>query len=392
MPRAAVVPAETALRTVLLAYIVVGGALGLRWALATADDAEADADAPAVRNLYTTEGVAPNLLALQQRLCQSQACMSAATLVNTAVDVFERHPRDSDAALQELADLRKTLINPQNGDYVWVIGREGRGAFTEYRIRASMHRGLVNVPMTDAQREINKKCTRGRCSLKRINDYLFSQTNLTDKRCGVLSYPWYDPRTQTTVRKRNVVYRWSDDLLIGSGYTADVLNVSPSRPTVWGVMGMYALFLVALFVCPALSEPTAPRSYYWYSAAAFSGLVLVYGTLHARYAMHSALEDTVNDQFDNYYAWKNSAWIIAQVAVLSLAFLFFFHFYPNAHVHQSDYFDVTKLLIFNVVLCLGSGLLYVVRRQHPRLNALFTTALNLALLCMLWMFWQLYTY
>ena len=121
-------------------------------------------------------------------------------------------------------------------------------------------------------------------------------------------------------------------------------------------------------------------------------LVLVYGTLHARYAMHSALEDTVNDQFDNYYAWKNSAWIIAQVAVLSLAFLFFFHFYPNAHVHKSDYFDVTKLLIFNVVLCLGSGLLYVVRRQHPRLNALFTVALNLALLCMLWMFWQLYTY
>ena len=390
MPRAPVVSAEMALRTALLAYIVVGSTLGLRWALATAD--EADADAPSVRNLYATEGVAPNLLALQQRLCQSQACMSAATLVHTAVDVFEQHPDDPGTALQELAALRKTLINPQNGDYVWVIEREGRGAFTEYRIRASGHRGLLDVPMTDAQHEIDKKCTNGRCSLKRINDYLFAHTNLTGKRCGVLSYPWYDPRTQTTIRKRNVVYRWSDDLLIGSGYTADVLNVSPSRPTVWGVMGMYALFLVALFVCPALSEPTAPRSYYWYSAAACSGLVLIYGTLHARYAMYSALEDTVNDQFDNYYAWKNSAWIIAQVAILSLAFLFFFHFYPNAHVHQSDYFDVTKLLIFNVVLCLGSGLLYVVRRQHPRLNALFTAALNLALLCMLWMFWQLYTY
>lgn len=381
-----------ALRIALLAYIVLGGALGLRWAQATADDTEADLDAPSVRTLFATEGVAPNLLALQQRLCQSQACMSAATLVKTAIDVFEQHPDDPTAALQELAVLRKTLTNPQNGEYVWVGQREGRGAQTEYRIRASGHRTLVNLPMMDAQREINKKCTSGRCNFKRTNDYMFAQTNLTDKRCGVLSYPWYDPRTQTTVRKRNVVYRWSDDLLIGSGYTADVLNASPSRPTVWGVMGMYAMFLVALFVCPALSEPTAPRSYYWYSAAAFSGLVLVYGSLHARYAMHSALEDTVNDHFDNYYAWKNSAWIIAQVAVLSLAFLFFFHFYPNAHVHQSDYFDVTKLLIFNVVLSLVSGLLYVVRRQHPRLNALFTAALNLALLCMMWMFWQLYTY
>ena len=93
MPRAPVVPAETALRTALLAYIVVGGALGLRWALTRATD-DTDADAPSVRNLYATEGVAPNLLALQQRLCQSQACMSAATLVNTAVDVFEQHPDD----------------------------------------------------------------------------------------------------------------------------------------------------------------------------------------------------------------------------------------------------------------------------------------------------------
>ena len=387
-----VVPAETALRTLLLAYIVVGGTLGLRWALATANDTDADADSSSMRLLFANEGVAPNLLALQQRLCQSQPCMSAATLVQTAVDVFEQHPDDPDVAFQELADLRKTLINPQNSEYVWVAEREGRGAQTEYRIRASGHRGLLDVPMTDAQREIDKKCTNGRCSLKRNNDYLYAQTNLTDKRCGVLSYPWYDPRTQTTIRKRNVVYRWSDNLLIGSGYTADVLNTSPSRSTVWGVMGMYALFLVVLFVCPALSEPTTPRSYYWYSTAVFSGLVLVYGTFHAKYAMYSALEDTVNDQFDNYYAWKNAAWIIAQVAVLSLAFLFFFHSYPNAHVHQSDYFDVVKLLIFNVVLCLVSGLLYVVRRQHPRLNALFTAALNLALLCMMWMFWQLYTY
>ena len=392
MPRISVVSSELALRTVLLAYIIVGGANGLRWVLAKADDTEADAGRSLVRALYAVEGVAPNLLALQQQLCQSQACMTAATLVQTAVDVFEQHPDDPDAALEEMKDLRKTLKNPENGEYVWVSQREGSGAQTEYRIRASGHRTLVDLHMTDAQREINKTCTGGRCDLKRNNDFLFAQTNLTDKRCGVLSYPWYDPRTQTTVRKRNVVYRWSDDLLIGSGYTDDVLHALPSRPTVWSLIGMYFLFLVALFVCPALSEPTAPRPYYWYSAAAFSGLVLVYGTLHARYAMHSALEDTVNDQFDNYYAWKNSAWIIAQVAVLSLAFLFFFHSYPNAHVHQSDYFDVIKLLIFNVVLCLVSGLLYVVRLQHPRLNALFTASLNLALFCMLWMFWQLYTY
>ena len=59
------------------------------------------------RNLYATEGVAPTLLALQQRLCQSQTCMTAATLVKTAVDVFERHKGDTDAALQEMKDLRK---------------------------------------------------------------------------------------------------------------------------------------------------------------------------------------------------------------------------------------------------------------------------------------------
>ena len=41
--------------------------------------------------------------------------------------------------------------------------------------------------------EIDKKCTSGRCSFKRNNDYLFAQTNTTDKRCGVLSYPWHDP-------------------------------------------------------------------------------------------------------------------------------------------------------------------------------------------------------
>ena len=143
---------------------------------------------------------------------------------------------------------------------------------------------------------------------------------------------------------------------------------------------------------PALSQPIKPTSYYWCTTLIFITLVIIYGALHTRYSQHSVLEDYVNEQFDNYYMWKNTAWIVIQVSILSLAFLFFFHFYSNTHVHKNDYFDVTKLLIFTVVLSVASGMLYVSRKQNKLLLHAFVATLNIALLNIFWIFWQLYTY
>lgn len=378
---------------VLTSSIIASSCLALYWLLTIEDKITSDTDETNLTKLYKNEGVAPDFLTLLKlQTCKTDECRTTITLVETALQVFEQHPNNLEKVFHKIKQLQDQLINPQNKQYVWIGQRDGIGKYAEYMMRGSGDKNMIDIPMTDVQNLINKRCDKKECDFKLLNDYLFSETNTTDKRCALITIPGYDPITLTTVLKRNIVYRWNDDIILGSGYTIKSLESYSPKWTIVTIMSMYILYLLIVFVYPGLSTPIAPRVYYWITATIFSLIVVGYGTMHARYSTHSVFEDYVNQIYDNYYMWKNPAWIIIQLAVLSLAFLFFFHSYPNPHVHKNDYFDVTKLLIFTVAMCVASGMFYVVRNKNKLFLHLFSSTLNIALLNVFWIFFNLYTY
>ena len=373
---------------------------------------------------HKNEGTAPDLQTLlSQGECRSKECMAAATLVESALRILRRHQdphvfpeeeseeeqegtthsptsdrlpppakrrhtRSFDVALVEVANLRHLLVNRDNGEYLWIDERIGKGRHSDYILRASAHKGLLHQPMAEVQATIDETCIEGICDLKANNDYLFAQTDLRNRRCGILSYPWYDAVSHSTILKRTIVYRWSEDILIGSGYSAVTIDRDPSKKVVGITLGVYALFLCALFVYPGLSESPVPTTWYWVSASVFIVLVMIYASQHATHIERSVLEDSIDQRTDNYYMWKNGAWIIAEIAILSLAFLFFFHLYGRRHSTQQ--IDMIRLLILSVVLCMGSGLAYVFKHIESTVVEVYTATLNLALLNLVWLFWNIY--
>lgn len=378
---------------VLTSSILASSCFALYWLLKVENKFTSETDGTNIMKLYKNEGGAPDFFALLKlQKCKTDECRTAITLVETALEVFKQYPNNLERVFREIKQLQDQLVNPQNKQYVWIWQRDGTGKYAEYMVRGSGNTDMIDLPMSDLQNYINKQCDKKECNFKRINDYLFSETNTSDKRCGLLTIPGHDPITRSTVLKRNIVYRWNDDILIGSGYTIKSLESYSSKWTIVTIISMYLLYLLVVFVYPGLSTPIAPRVFYWITATIFSIMVVGYGTMHALYSSHSVLEDDVNQIYDNYYMWKNPAWIIIQLAVLSLAFLFFFHECPNSHVHKNDYLDVTKLLIFTVAMCVASGLFYVVRNKNKLFLHLFSSILNIALLNVFWIFFNLYAY
>lgn len=353
---------------------------------------------PPTRTLYRTVATAPDLAALQRsQRCRDLPCQAAMTLVRTATRTLRRH-RTFEGGLVELRRLHHVFHNPDNREGTMVVERVNPGradtpttapvpreAVYEYVVRAGPP-AMRDHTSAELRASADPNCGDG-CDLRRTFAWWFRNTNRAHRRVALCTYPWVDPVTGDTVRKRGVVYRHDAATVVVSAFPVDALIAPASRADVVFVTATYALVACAALGWPAFVEPSHPDVPYWTAAACFVGVVMGVATLHARYLVRSELEGTF-EVTETYFRWRNVAWILVEFATLLLAFLFFYNrYYPAA---KGADVVVTRTLMTCLVLVMCSAAVYLLRAQGSRYRHLSTAVLNGALLCALWTFGGLY--
>lgn len=216
----------------------------------------------------------PSMVYLQSYTGCDTQCTAAAGLIKQVKRIYEtmdeekpdgkaRSKRVAKRAsrrewLGKLAQYRKLLINPDNKQYVFVderVRRKGKDMVQgkyDYITRAHIDPQQVNVTIDEAQRAVDKSCTRGRCDLKAIVHASFERTNLRDRRYAIIDYPWYDPVTRKETTKRAIIFRIRPNFVVGSGFTLTQAVTKPNVPLIAMCTFVYALFLMCAFVYPGL--------------------------------------------------------------------------------------------------------------------------------------------
>ena len=158
-----------------------------------------------------------------------------------------------------LSKYRKSLINPDNQQYVFVDERillksKNKSSSPKYTYvtRAHIDKSQINVDLKTAQKSVDNMCKSKRCNLRSILQASFEKTNLTDKRYAIIDYPWYDPITNTEIIKRSIIYRIHKNFVVGSGFTLTKEITKPNVPVIALCVFIYALFLLYTFVYPGL--------------------------------------------------------------------------------------------------------------------------------------------
>ena len=217
----------------------------------------------------------PSMVYLQSYTGCDTQCTAAAGLIKQVKRIYEtmdeEKPDDKARSkrapkrmsrrewLGKLEQYRKLLINPDNRQYVFVderVRRKGTHKETQdkydYVTRAHIDPKQVNVTLDEAQRAVDKSCTRGRCDLKAIVRASFERTNLRDRRYAIIDYPWYDPMTRQETTKRALIFRIRPNFVVGSGFTLTQAVAKPNVPLIALCTFVYAMFLVCVFVSPGL--------------------------------------------------------------------------------------------------------------------------------------------
>ena len=218
----------------------------------------------------------PSMVYLQSYTGCDTQCTAAAGLIKQVKRIYETmdEERPNDKArpkrtpkrasgrrawIGKLAQYRKLLINPDNKQYVFVderVRRKGTHKDAkdkyDYVTRAHIDPQQVNVTLDEAQRAVDKSCTRGRCDLKAIVRASFERTDLRDRRYAIIDYPWYDPVTRQDTTKRAIIFRIRPNFVVGSGFTLTQAVTKPNVPLIALCTVVYTLFLVCAFVSPGL--------------------------------------------------------------------------------------------------------------------------------------------
>ena len=99
-----------------------------------------------------------------------------------------------------LSKYRKSLINPDNQQYVFVDERillksKNKSSSPKYTYvtRAHIDKSQINVDLKTAQKSVDNMCKSKRCNLRSILQASFEKTNLTDKRYAIIDYPGTTP-------------------------------------------------------------------------------------------------------------------------------------------------------------------------------------------------------
>lgn len=216
----------------------------------------------------------PSMVYLQSYTGCDTQCTAAAGLIKQVKRIYETMDEDKPRTkrgrpnalrrewLRKLAQYRKLLVNPDNQQYVFVDERvpqkrddenkKHAKAVYKYITRAHIDPQQVNVSLDEAQRAVNRSCTKGRCDLKAIVRASFERTDLRDRRYAIIDYPWYDPVTKQETTKRALVFRIRKNFVVGSGFTLTQAVTKPNVPLIALCTVVYALFLFCAFVFPGL--------------------------------------------------------------------------------------------------------------------------------------------
>ena len=205
---------------------------------------------------------APSMLRLVEYGDCDSRCTTAASLIRQVEDrartvtdgrLTNVSRRELRAFWKLLEMHRDTLRDPITKQYVFVDERipNKKGGY-RFVTRAHADPDQINVPLAEAQKSVDKFCKSKKCNLQEIIELPFRETNVTDRRYLLMDYPWYDPINQRESVKRSIIYRLSDNVVVGSGFTLTKRLVKPNVELIAQCVTVYALFLVYVFAVPGI--------------------------------------------------------------------------------------------------------------------------------------------
>lgn len=319
----------------------------LVWRMRTRDQLRA-----AGRLSGATTGIsAPTSLALLAKLQRSDRpcandCLTALWLVGETRLLLERHSTDPASGVRALAVNRTRLRNPDSQEYPFVIRRAELYGRTVYTFEAHGNRRFVDVPMHDVQTALDATlCPSEVCSARELCETCFAATDEDAKRYAVIHYPWYHQQSENEIEKRSVVYRYSPDVVVGSGYTLRVLPEVPDVPLLAACLAIYAATVAFVFVWPGslFVHSTRALDRPWcvlFPAVFLTGVgVLMYR--HSRsIGVAASVDDTVlNDEL------QTKRVIAGTLAVMALSFTFIQHTYDQIVVKLALFVSVVLSIL-----------------------------------------------
>lgn len=205
---------------------------------------------------------APSMLRLVEYGDCDSRCTTAASLIRQVEDrartvtdgrLSNVSSRELRAFWKLLETHRDILRDPVTKQYVFVDERipNKKGGY-RFVTRAHADPEQINVPLSEAQKSVDKFCKSKKCNLQEIVELPFRETNVTDRRYLLIDYPWYDPINQRESIKRSILYRLSDNVVVGSGFTLTKRVVKPNVELIAQCVTVYALFLLYVFAVPGI--------------------------------------------------------------------------------------------------------------------------------------------
>lgn len=104
------------------------------------------------------------------------------------------------------------------------------------------------------------------CNLSALVQKMFTSTSVSsDTKWGtnlnwiIIEYPWFNQVTRERIKKRSIVVRVTDDIIIGAGYNVEASTFEPRERLTFAILGAFGLVAGLLFVLPG---PYVDRSIY----------------------------------------------------------------------------------------------------------------------------------
>ena len=104
------------------------------------------------------------------------------------------------------------------------------------------------------------------CNLNALVQKMFTSTSVsTDISWGtnlnwiIIEYPWFNQVSRERIKKRSIVVRVTDDIIIGAGYSVEASTFEPRERLTFAILGAFGLVAGLLFVLPG---PYVDRSIY----------------------------------------------------------------------------------------------------------------------------------
>ena len=289
-------------------------------------------------NIVTpTQHVAPTSLEFLQTFATSSQscgkhCLTALWLVKETKDLLTEYKDNLPKAFELLGQERARLRNPETNEYPFVFERSKLHGDTNYKTLVHGNRGLVNSNLPEMQTMLDTQlCPSRTCQMESVLEAFFNATNLTDKKYATVRYAWYDPVSGNEIFKESILYRFSQHILIGSGYTIKVHKDLPDIPVLATCLAVYASLLIYIFVYPATQfRHTHTQTDSWLMSLWFP-MVFMIGAIWLMYRHSNTISIRSSTDRDAIYNQTQTKRLIAgTMAAMALSFTFIQRTYKDS--------------------------------------------------------------